>query len=385
MRKYINGHIPNKNYVALYFNTIGIKFASSLVLSFVGAYLYFEGVSLPLIFVYFGGEFFLRGLFSPLSGVITTRFGYARAVVIGNILLAAYFLTLSALPKYPLIGFSSFILHAMSRGIYYPTKHYMEAKFVQEFNRGRFLTLEIVIASITGALAVLFATYSVTVWKSFLPVALAVSLFLLFSSISVSFMLGDLPFKQRIRYRDTFQRCLSPIFRKDATAFIGFGMNMMFNNVVVTLLVFFVVGSLKLFGLVIATVFVLEMLVIFIYGSLIDRNRLRSNKAASVMQIVSYGSFLAATTPLLVATVKTFYDVVWNVFDSSFTTRFHSKISRKGLVYACAKEVSLDMTSAAMCFVLAAAAFLWAASTTFYLALALAAAGVVLAWTQFKD
>lgn len=381
----IRNYIPNKNYVALYFNTIGIKFASSLVLSFIGAYLYFEGVPLALIFVYFGAEFLVRGLVSPFSGVITSKFGFARSVVIGNIFLAIYFLTLSLLPDYPIIGFFSFIFHGMSRGIYYPTKHYMEAKFVQEFNRGRFLTLEIVIASITGALAVLFATYSVTVWNSFLPVAIVVCLFLLFSSLSVSLMLGDLPFKYRIRYRDTLRQCLAPVFRKDAKAFVGFGMNMMFNNVVVTLLVFFVVGSLELFGLVIATVFVLQMLLIIIYGRLIDRNRLRSNKAASVMQVASYGSFLIAATPLLVTAIKTLYDVVWNVFDSSFTTRFHSKISRKGLVYACAKEVSLDMTSAAMCFTLAASAYLWQPTMTFYVALLLAAAGVVLAWTQFKD
>jgi hypothetical protein len=384
MRKYISGHITNKNYVALYFNTIGIKFASALVLSFVGAYFYFEGIPLPVILLYFGAEFLLRAIISPFSGVVTTKFGYARTVIIANILLAGYFLALSALDAYPVIGLSSFVLHSLARGLYYPTKHYMQAKFVQEFNRGRFLTLEIVIASLTGAAAVLFATYSVTVWQSFLPVALVAGLFLAISSLSVTLLLGDLEYNHRIQYLDVLRRCKSIAYRADAKAFTGFGVNVAFNNVVVTLLVFFVVDSLQLFGLVMATVFILEMLLTLTYGRLIDKNRLRSNKVASFLQVGSYVSFLFAATPILVAAIKTAYNIVFNIFDSSFTVRFHSKISRQGLVYACAKEVNLGLAAAGTCFALAGIAY-FGSYAAFASALVLSSLGVWLAWTQFKD
>lgn len=380
----IKNYISDKNYLALYFNTIGIKFASALVLSFVGAYFYFEGIPLPVIFLYFGAEFLLRAIISPFSGVVTTKLGYKRTVIIANILLAGYFLALSALDTYPAIGLSSFVLHSLARGLYYPTKHYMQARFVQEFNRGRFLTLEIVIASLTGAAAVLFATYSVTVWQSFLPVALMAGLFLTFATSSIALMLGDLEYGGHIRYRDVLKRCMSPAYRVDAKAFTGFGVNVAFNNVVVALLVFFVAESLQLFGLIMATVFILEMLLTLAYGRLIDKNRLRSNKVASFLQIGSYASFLFASTPLLVTAIKTAYNIVFNIFDSSFTVRFHSKISRQGLVYACAKEVNLGLAAGGTCFTLAGIAY-FGSYAAFVSALALSSLGVLLAWTQFKD
>ncbi|MEX2043671.1 MAG: hypothetical protein WD926_02125 [Patescibacteria group bacterium] len=380
----IKNYISDKNYLGLYFNTIGIKFASALVLSFVGAYFYSEGIPLAIIFLYFGAEFLLRAIISPFSGVVTTKLGYTRTVIIANIILAGYFLALSALETYPVIGLSSFVLHSLARGLYYPTKHYMQAKFVREFNRGRFLTLEIVIASLTGAAAVLFATYSVTVWQSFLPVAIAAGLFLMFATLSIALMLGDLEYGGRIRYRDVLKHCRLSSYRVDAKAFTGFGANVAFNNVVVALLVFFVAESLRLFGLIMATVFILEMLLTLAYGRLIDKNRLRSNKVASFLQISSYASFLLAFTPLLVTAIKTAYNIVWNIFDSSFTVRFHSKISRQGLVYACAKEVNLGLAAAGTCFVLAGVAY-FGSYAAFVSALVLSSLGVWLAWSQFKD
>ncbi len=380
----IKNYISNRDYLALYFNTIGIKYASSLVLSFVGAFLYVEGISLPLIFLYFGAEFLLRAVIHPFSGVLTTKYGFKRTVVAANVLLAAYFLALSMISIYPVVGYLSFILHAIARGIYYPTKHYMTASFIREYNRGRYLTLEMVIASLTGALAVLFATYSVAVWDSFLPVALVAGLFITFSSLSVWFLLGDLEHDGRLRYRDVLRHSTSKVFRRDAWAFTGFGINVGFSNVVVALLVFFVADSLELFGAIMAAVFILEMLITLLYGRFIDRNRLASNKAASLLQVGSYVSFLFATTPLLVTGIRTAYSLIWNAFDSSFTTRFHSKISRQGLRYACAKEVNLALAAAVNCFALAGVAHFWS-SAVFPAALAIASFGVFLAWTQFKD
>lgn len=381
----MENYISNKNYLALYLNTTGIKFASSLVLSFVGVHFYIEGMPLWLVFLYFGSEFLLRSLLSPLSGVITSRYGFKHTIIIANLFLAAYFVAVSMFEAYPVIGFMSFILHAISRGIYYPTKHYMQANFVHDFNRGRFLTLEMVIASLTGALAILFATYSVTTLGSFWPVALVTGIFLMSSSLSILLVLGKLEHESALKYGDVFKHCKSIDFRKDSWGFIGFGINVGFSNVVVALLVFFIVESLKLFGVIMAAVFILEMIITLVYGHFIDKNRLRSNKIASFLQIGSYASFLLALSPLLVTVVKTFYNVIWDLFDSSFTARFHAKISRQGLRYACAKEVNLSAAAGGLCFILAGAAALWPPAIVFKLALVIASLGIVAAWTQFSD
>lgn len=380
----VQDYISNKNYLALYLNTIGIKFASALVLSFVGAFLYLQGVSLPLIFLYFGAEFLLRALVSPLSGVVTTRYGFKRTIILANVLLVAYFISLSFIETQPIIGYMSFIFHSLSRGLYYPTKHYMQAKFVQEHNRGRFLTLEIVIASVVAVFAALLAVYSVTIWDSFWPVALVAVGLLIFSSLSILLLLGPLHHDKQISYGDVVIYGSSGVFRADAIAFTGFAANVVFNNVVVALLVFFVVDSFKLFGIIMASVFILEMIITLSFGRFIDKNRLRSNRAASILQVVSYATFLAALTPLLVTVIKTFYNVSWNIFDSSFTTRFHSKINRQGLLYACSKEVNLGLASGVFCLILAASAHLWD-KNVFEVSLAIAAGGVVALWAHFKD
>ncbi len=380
----IQDYISNKNYTALYLNTIGIKFASALVLTFVGAYLYIKGIPLSLIFLYFGAEFLLRAFVAPFSGVITTKYGFKHTIIAANLLLVAYFVSLSFIETLPLLGYMSFVFHSLSRGLYYPTKHYIQAKFIQEHNRGKFLTFEIVISGLVGIFAVAIATYSIAVLDSFWPVALAATLFLIFSSSSILILLGNLTHEKRLKYTDIVKHGASGVFRADAVAFTGFAANIVFNNVVVALLVFFIVDSFKLFGIIMASVFILEMFITLFFGRYIDKNRVKSNRTASVLQIISYVSFLTAFTPLLATITKTLYNITWNIFDSSFTARFHSKINRQGLLYACTKEVNLGLASGVFCIILASAAYFWG-NSVFEISLAIAILGVVALWFYFKD
>ncbi len=376
--------MPNKNYIALYLNYMGMQFSSALVLSFVGAHLYLQGLSLPLIFLYFGLEFLLRGMFSPISSILAQKYGFKTAILIANVLLITYFVSLSFYATYPSLVFCGLAFHSLSRGIYYPIKHHMEAFFIRDNTRGRFLTLETVISGLTAAIAVGFATYSITVWHSFLPSAILASVFLGVASFSVVKLLGDMRHEHAGGYRAVLGHVTSHDFRSDLVAYSGIAANIGFNNVVVALLVFFVVNSLKLFGLIMVSVFLLEMILTLAYGSFIDQNRLKSNKLASFLQISSYLTFLMALSPLLVAAVKTTYDFVWNIFDSSFTARFDTKIKKHGLVYACSKEVVLGMGAACYCLLLSLVAYLWHGGV-FPVSLILASAGVLVAWQRFKD
>lgn len=381
----IKSYISNKNYSALYINTIGIKFASALVLTFVGAHLYTLGLSLSLLFLYFGAEFFLRGLLTPLGGSIVSKYGFKKAIIAANIVLALYFIALGMYETWPLIGFMSFILHALSRAIYYPAKHYIQAKFVQEFNRGRFLTLEIVIGSLTGSLALLAATYSVTVLHTFWPIVVLTGILLIISSLAILFVLGKLDRERNITYSGIIKYSLSKEFRKDLVGFSGFGVNIAFNNVVVAMLVFFAIESLKLFGILMASILIIEMLITLIFGRLIDANRLKSNQRATSLQILSYLSFFFIFTPFLTTVIKTAYNMIWNLFDSSFTARFHSKISKKGLIYACSKELTMDMAAAFVCVILSLLAATLSHNIVFTVSLLLAASGAFIAQSKFQD
>ncbi len=380
----MESYIPNRNYLALYLNYAGIQFSSALVLSFVGAYLYLEGLSLALIFVYFGVEFLLRAVFSPLSSTLAQKYGFKVIIVIANILLVFYFISLSLYELHPLLVFGGIVLHALSRGMYHPVKHHMEAFFVRDNTRGHFLTLETVISGLAAASAVGFATLSLTMWDSFWPVTIFATLLLGAASLVIFLLLGNMQHEHDGGYRAVWNHFRSERFRLDLSAYIGFALNIGFNNVVVALLVFFVVDSLKLFGIIMATVFLVQMVVTLIYGLFIDKNRLKSNKFASILQVFSYTTFLLALSPLLVAAVKTVYDLVWNAFDSSFTSRFDTKIRKNGLVYACSKEVTLGIGAGLYCLMLAAVAYFWR-DGVFAVSLVMASGGVVLAWRKFID
>ena len=262
----------------------------------------------------------------------------------------------------------------------------MQANFIENDTRGRFLTLEIVITAVCAAIAVSVATYSLAVWHTFLPAALLACAFICLSSVAVIKLLADLPRETAASYKSVFANFKSLKFRKDRIAYTGFGFNMGFNNVVVALLVFFVVDSLKVFGTIMATIFIVEMLLTLIYGHFIDKKRLASNKLASLLQTGTYAFFILAVSPFLVAFIKTVYDLGWNIFDSSFTARFHQKIMNQGLVYACTKEVALGLSCAMYCGVLSLTAYVFTArAVVFAASLTIAAIGVVIAWKNFRD
>lgn len=381
----MENYLHDRNYLALYLNSICVQFASALMLSFVGASLILQGMPLYMVFLYFGLEFLARGLFSPLGSVVTRRFGPKNAILIANLILIAYFFVLSTYSTSPVLGFSSLLLYALSRGIYHPTKHYLEAVFIRNNTRGHFLTMEIVLNSLCAALAVGFAAYSVSVWHTFLPVAVLAAVFLLGASLVILRMLDDLPKVDAGSYRQVFRTFWSGRFFHDLQAFAGFSWPMAFNNVVVALLVYFVVDSLKLFGVVMVCVFLVQMVFTLVYGQFTDKNRIKSNKLASGLAIGAQAGFWLAFTPLLVAVIKSVYDAIWNIFDSSFTARFHQKIKLHGLVFGCAKEMSIGFGSAIYCLFLAAVAYSWRASTVFSVAIILACYGVVVAWEKFRD
>jgi len=380
----MESYLRNRNYLALYLNSVCVQFASALMLSFVGASLLLQGLPLHLVFLYFGLEFLARALFSPLGSTVTRRFGAKNAILIANLILIAYFFVLSAYSTSPALGFSSLLLYALSRGIYHPTKHYLEAMFVANETRGRFLSMEIVLNSVCAALAVGFATYSVSVWHTFFPVAIVAAVFLLAASLVVLSMLDDLPKVVSGSYREVFRGFMSVAFRRDLEAFAGFSWPMAFNNVVVALLVYFVVDSLKIFGVVMVSVFLVQMVFTLVYGQFTDKNRIKSNKLASGLAIASQVAFWLAFTPLIVAIIKSVYDSMWDIFDSSFTARFHQKIKLHGLMFGCAKEMSIGFGGATFCLILSATAYFWRFGV-FGLSIVLACMGVVAAWKKFAD
>lgn len=379
-------YAPNKNYLALYANALAMQFSSALVLTFVGVSLFIQGLSLTYILFYFGLEFIVRALLTPFSGTLVSKLGLNKVVIIANSLLFLYFLNLSLFSINPKLGFASFILHSASKALYHPAKHYLQANFVEDGKRGHYLSLEVVLNGICGALAVSFATFSMIAYKSFFPVALVAGLMLFIASFVLVKVLDDIDTSSsNLNYKKIIKFTLSKKFRYDFAAFAGFAASMGFNNVVISLFIFFIIGSLKLFGIISATLFIVNIILTLIYGAYIDKKRQQSTKIAGLLQILSLLLLATASSPLTAGIFKALYDFSWGSYDGSFTSRFHDKIKRNGLIYACSKEVSLSLSAGMYCTVLAVASLFMTQYFVMILALILVFIGIFIAQKCFTD
>jgi len=341
-------YFKNKNYLAFYLNNIGTKFASTLVLSFTGAYFYDYGMSLFLILLYFALEFGFRALFSPLGGFLSSRIGFRKTINLSYIILIFYFISLGFIKQYFWLGYFGFLLHSLSRGIYYPIKHLTQSLFIENGDRGKFLTFEMVLTTLIGILAISFASYSVIMFKSFFPVVILASIFLLISILSIHFLLDENEKKiDKINIKEIYSFFLGKKFRNDLIGFTGFSTNIIINNVIIGLITFYFSNDFKTFSIIMNLVLAFELIFTLLFGYYIDKNKNKATSQSSILQTISYFSYIfIIKTPIALFILQSFYKIIWNMFDSSFTARFHTKIngSRNSTIYACAKEMSLGFS-----------------------------------------
>jgi hypothetical protein len=380
-------YLSNRNYLALYIHSVAMRFSSALVLSFVGANFFTQGLALNYILLYFGLEFILRGILSPLSSTSVSKIGLKKTILLANFLLMFYFLSLGFYSLNPKLFFFSFILHSISKALYHPAKHFLEASLVENRTRGHFLTMEIILNSITAATALSIATFSVTVLGSFMPVAVVSIIMLAIASYAVVDMLPNIKTKDNLchGYKAIIKNVFSKHFRKDVIAFSGFGASMGFHDVVVSLVVFFSLGSLKEFGIITSILFIVNMFLILAFGKLIDHRRKRSTHIASVMELLSLVGLFASSGVFGTILAKSFYDVSWESYDASFTARFHQKMKKAGFQFACSKEVALSMATGVFCLILSLITSLQGEQSLVPASFVLVSIGAILAIRYFKD
>lgn len=376
-------YFKNKNYIAFYLNNFGTKFASTLVLSFTGAYFYDTGIKLYLILLYFGFEFGFRAFFSPFAGIISSKIGFRKTIILSYFILILYFITIALINKYFWIGFFGFLLHSISRGLYYPIRHLTQALFIDSKERGKFLTFEMVMTTLIGMFAIFSASFIVLKFDSFFPIVILSSFFLLISIFAIYFLLDEQnpnfkDFKNiktckngnmanlqirennfdNLSFKKIYSFLFSLSFRKDFLAYCGFSTNIVINNVIISLITFYYLKDFKTFSLVMNLVLFFELIFTIFFGFYIDKNNLQATKKSSFLQFLSYiGYIFLIKNPISLFFLQSFYKIVWNFFDTSFTARFHSKIksSQNPTIYACAKEMILGYF---MFFVLILASFL---------------------------
>lgn len=339
-------HVENKEYFALYINSIGTKFASTIVLSLGAAYLFSIGFSLAAVLLYFALEFGLRGLTNPFSAKVAEKIGLKKSILLSYVLLTVYFVSLSFAKENHLVGFFSFIFHSISRGIYYPLKHFLQAQVVRNASRGKFLTLEIVINILIGIFATGFSSFILYRFTVFFPIAIIAGIILLVSYYIFSKNIKDPKIKTKSKYTDVLKNIVSKEFREDIFPYFTFSINVVTNNVIIGLFLYYFLGDFKTFGIVMALTILVESVITLIYGFFIDKDHNKATKRATILQSLAYVFLvILPKIPFGLFLLNSAYRITWNLFDSSFTSKFHTKIKRRNnLIYACSKEFILGIS-----------------------------------------
>ena len=130
------GYFTDKNYSIIYLNLMGHRFSWTLFSFFAGAYLYSMGLALYLVILFMGLQLGLQGILSPLSSVLSSKYGIAKTVLISYIPMILFFVAISFAQQSLLIAFFSFIFFSLSYGIYCPCLHTVQSIYIKTAKRG---------------------------------------------------------------------------------------------------------------------------------------------------------------------------------------------------------------------------------------------------------
>ena len=154
MKKYFK----DKNYTMLYLDNFFSNFANSIYGVFTPVILYKAGVNIGMIVFIYAIQFLTMGLFTPLSGVFTKRYGVTFSKAISYILKTISLLLVLTVN----INIFYYILIAVTYGfsgaINNPLNTYVPSKIVKEDFRGRFNAFKYILRCFSSIIGYIFVT-----------------------------------------------------------------------------------------------------------------------------------------------------------------------------------------------------------------------------------
>ena len=132
----------------------------------------------------------------------------------------------------------------------------------------------------------------------------------------------------------------------------------------------------------------IELVFTLVYGFYIDRNKQKASQLSSYLQILSYvGYIVFMKFQFSFIFLQSFYKISWNLFDASFTSRFHTKIktSYDPTVFACAKEMALCFTVSCILLSLSGLSLLFDEIIVFIISFLIAGFGIYILNLYLKD
>ncbi len=338
----LKNYFKNKNYIALYLNSIGNNIAGALFSFFSGTYLYSMGMPLHFVILFFGLEFGLRGVLSPLGPIFSRKFGIPTTMLISYISLSVFFFIISLASTSLFISFFSFIFISFAWGIECPIMNFIYSMVVDNKHRGKQFSLNIVIGAISRMFGIFIGAMLIDK-VNFVWIAVFATIISLLTSIPFFIFLDDIHIP-KISFIDPYKFLFSKEFRENLIPMTGYSLSIIANESIAPLFIFILVGSFKIFGFIFILSILAEKIFTLLFGHYIDKNgNKKSVILSSILLSIGLFTYMFIYNPLSAFLVSSYTQISKNMFFGSLETGLHKKMknSKHSFIYSTAKEMSL--------------------------------------------
>lgn len=326
-----DAYFADKNYIGLYAHGFFNGMSNATVYMLTGSYFLDLGVHISLILLFYGLEFGLRGTLCPIGVKIFNKLGAVKSVSLANLLNIIFFLMMTLVEDNHMMMFAALCFYAMAGAIYFPFADVMEAIYIKDdHNRGKQLSLSLVIFSLSTALGLLISAYLLANF-GFEYVAFFVGIMFAFASLPFFFMQGKELHMPNYKIVDGYKFVASHEVRDMLMPLYGEHLRIIMFFIAVPLFLLTIIGDVEVFSYLVALTIIIDAAVTLLLGRKADKTGTASAlKYTFALTSLNAGFLMTAVTgPITGFFASTLEKLSYHAFTTTFTAGMHNHILKK--------------------------------------------------------
>lgn len=338
-------YFKDKNYIMLYLDNFFSNFANSIYAVFTPVILYKSGVSISMILFIYAVQFFVMGIFTPLSNILAKKIGIANTRFLNYILKTISMVLVLNVNINIVYYLAISIIFGLSGAINNPLNTYIPSKIVKEEFRGRFNTFKYILRCFSSILGYIFISIFLTINNSFVIITTVfVSYLLAYFSL-----LGLDKNKLKLETNKSFKESYRYLFRngenKRLKVVSGLRAFIIIERLIaVPLYLYIALMDLKTFAITYIVSTIVELLSLFITGNKLDKKMHNTFNLVSIIKGLTSSVFIFFKNKYVLLFNQSLYKLVDNVYESSYCAVSQSKIEndkKDSMLLSMVHEMSL--------------------------------------------
>jgi len=342
---FMSKYFSNRNYILLYLENFLANFANSIYSVFTPVLLYKAGVSISSIFFIYAVQFLVMGLLTPLSGVLSKKFGVAVVKLLNYFLkaLSLFFVLKVNINIYYYLLIS--ITYGLSGAINNPLNTFIPGKIVDNGFRGRFNSFKYILRCFSSVLGYIFVTVFL-IQDNQLVILLTVLSCYLLAFLAVVNLDKD---KFHYDVNNYFSTSYEYLFKSKDNKYLKRvsilrSFIIIENLIVVPLFLFIKLDNLKVFTAIYVISTLIELFSLFISGIKLDKNDTKAFGVISFIKSINSLMFVVFKSKFLLLINQSFFKLIGNVYESSYVSLLQNQVENDkedSLVLSMVHEMGL--------------------------------------------